>query len=163
MLLCGNNWTRVSLNKRVRNLRGYESEMPQVRERLICLKNNYNSEGGPLYNGMIGEVLKITENGEDWYEAEIDFAEQNQVFSGKISKHQFNNKEVVENVKGLPRTLIGDRFDFGYALTVHKAQGSQAETVILFEERSKYWDDEQWRRWLYTAVTRAVTNLYIIG
>lgn len=163
MLLCGNNWTRVSLNKRVRNLRGYESETPQVRERLICLKNNYNAEGGALYNGMIGEVLRITENGEDWYEAELDFSEQAQLFSGKISKHQFNNKEVVESVKGLPRTLIGDRFDFGYALTVHKAQGSQAETVILFEERSKYWDQEQWQRWLYTAVTRAVTNLYIVG
>ncbi len=163
LLLCGNNWTRNSLNQRVRNLRGYESEQPQTREKVICLKNNYNAEGGPIYNGMIGEVLKISPSGEDWYEAEIDFAEQSQLYEGKISKHQFNNKEIVESVPGLPRQLIGDRFDFGYALTVHKAQGSQAETVILFEEKSKYWDQEQWQRWLYTAVTRAVTNLYIIG
>jgi len=163
LLLCGNNWTRNSLNKRVRNLRGYESEQPQVKEKLICLKNNYNAEGGPIYNGMIGEVLKISPSGEDWYETELDFTEQNQLYEGKISKHQINNKEIVEAVKGLPRQLIGDRFDFGYALTVHKAQGSQSETVILFEERSKYWDQEQWQRWLYTAVTRAVDNLYIIG
>lgn len=163
LLLCANNWTRVSLNKRVRELRGYESATPQVREKLICLKNNYNATGGPIYNGMIGEVLKIAESGEDWYETEIDFAEQNQLYQGKITKHQFNSKEIVESVSGLPRQLIGDRFDFGYALTVHKAQGSQAETVILFEERSKYWDQEQWQRWLYTAVTRAVSQLYIIG
>ena len=28
-----------------------------------------------------------------------------------------------------------DEFDYGYALTVHKAQGSQWESVVLFDER----------------------------
>jgi ATP-dependent exoDNAse (exonuclease V) alpha subunit len=59
--------------------------------------------------------------------------------------------------------MKGDLFDFGYALTVHKAQGSQAKRVILFEERSKYMDDIMWKRWLYTGITRAVEELYIIG
>jgi exodeoxyribonuclease-5 len=54
-------------------------------------------------------------------------------------------------------------FDFGYALTVHKAQGSQAKRVILFEERFPQMTDDNWRRWLYTAVTRAEEELYIIG
>ncbi len=163
LLLCGNNWTRTNLNKRVRQLRGYESEQPQPREKVICLKNNYNAEGGAIYNGMIGEIVHLEPSGEDWYDAEIYFADLDQTYHDKISKHQFNQNQVIDTVKGLPRQLIGDRFDFGYALTVHKAQGSQAETVILFEERSKYWDQEQWQRWLYTAVTRAVDNLYIIG
>ncbi len=116
-----------------------------------------------IYNGMIGEIITLAESGNDWYEAEILFKDQNQTYQGKISKHQFHQDKIVEKVLGLPRQLIGDRFDFGYALTVHKAQGSQAETVILFEEKSQYWDQEQWQRWLYTAVTRAVKNLYIIG
>jgi ATP-dependent exoDNAse (exonuclease V) beta subunit len=34
---------------------------------------------------------------------------------------------------------------------------------VLFEERFQKADDEQWKRWLYTAVTRARENLYIIG
>jgi ATP-dependent exoDNAse (exonuclease V) alpha subunit len=57
----------------------------------------------------------------------------------------------------------GDLFDFGYALTVHKAQGSSADTVLLFEERNQHMSDDDWRRWLYTAVTRAERQLYIIG
>jgi exodeoxyribonuclease-5 len=56
-----------------------------------------------------------------------------------------------------------DLFDFGYALTVHKAQGSQAQKVVLFEERFSKMDDETWCRWLYTGVTRAGEELYIIG
>ncbi|MBO4555167.1 MAG: AAA family ATPase [Elusimicrobiales bacterium] len=56
-----------------------------------------------------------------------------------------------------------DYFDFGYALTVHKAQGSQARKVIMLEERFPKMDDETWRRWLYTGVTRAQEELYLFG
>jgi exodeoxyribonuclease-5 len=48
-------------------------------------------------------------------------------------------------------------------LTVHKAQGSQAESVVVFEERFPKSSDDDWRRWLYTAVTRAREKLTIIG
>jgi exodeoxyribonuclease-5 len=54
-------------------------------------------------------------------------------------------------------------WDFGYALTVHKAQGSQAERVLVFEERFGRSTDEDWRRWLYTAVTRAERELTVVG
>ena len=59
--------------------------------------------------------------------------------------------------------VIGDLFDFGYALTVHKAQGSQAKRVVLLEERFAKMNDDQWKRWLYTAVTRAEEELYIFA
>jgi len=59
--------------------------------------------------------------------------------------------------------MKGDLFDFGYALTVHKAQGSQAKKVILFEERFSKMDDTDWKRWLYTAITRAEEELLIFG
>jgi exodeoxyribonuclease-5 len=57
----------------------------------------------------------------------------------------------------------GDLWDFGYALTVHKAQGSQAERVLVFEERFAKSSDDDWRRWLYTAVTRAELELTVVG
>ncbi|MBT4124189.1 MAG: ATP-binding domain-containing protein, partial [Candidatus Pacebacteria bacterium] len=57
----------------------------------------------------------------------------------------------------------GDLFDFGYALTVHKAQGSQAKKAIVFEERFPKMDDQMWKKWLYTAVTRAEEELFIVG
>jgi exodeoxyribonuclease-5 len=43
-----------------------------------------------------------------------------------------------------------DAFDFGYVITVHKAQGSQWPSVIVFDE-SKIFG----QKWLYTAITRA--------
>ena len=46
-----------------------------------------------------------------------------------------------------------DEFDYGYALTVHKAQGSQWDDVMLFDE--SYAFREHRARWLYTGVTRA--------
>jgi hypothetical protein len=49
-----------------------------------------------------------------------------------------------------------DEFDYGYALTVHKAQGSQWDNVVLFDESFAFREHRQ--RWLYTAVTRALAN-----
>jgi exodeoxyribonuclease-5 len=49
-----------------------------------------------------------------------------------------------------------DEFDFGYVLTVHKAQGSQWDNVMLFDE--SYAFREHRARWLYTGITRAATR-----
>ncbi len=53
-----------------------------------------------------------------------------------------------------------DDFDYGYALTVHKAQGSQWNNVVLFDESFAFKDTRQ--RWLYTAITRAAERLTIV-
>jgi superfamily I DNA/RNA helicase len=60
------------------------------------------------------------------------------------------------------RKVWFDPFDFGYCLTVHKAQGSEWGNVLLFEETSGYWDDDYKRKWLYTAVTRSNDRLLIV-
>lgn len=50
-----------------------------------------------------------------------------------------------------------DMFDYGYALTVHKSQGSQWDNVMLFDD----WDKRDRRQWLYTGITRAAKRLVI--
>jgi len=55
-----------------------------------------------------------------------------------------------------------DVFDFAYAISVHRSQGSEWDKIILFEERNQYQNDDDWRRWLYTAVTRAKKKIVII-
>jgi exodeoxyribonuclease-5 len=162
LVLCARNKTRIQLNKQIRGLLGYTNDVPQLGETLICLKNNYESDGGPIYNGMLGTVKRLDPMYIHWYDAEIAFHDEDRIFEGQISQHQFHQEKLLDKVKGLHYTKIGDRFDFGYALTVHKAQGSQAKTVILFEEYAPYMTDEEWRRWLYTAVTRASERLLII-
>ena len=51
-------------------------------------------------------------------------------------------------------------FDFGYALTVHKAQGSQWPNVLLWDESTTF-EEFRWQ-WLYTAITRTSEKITIV-
>ncbi len=162
MVLCGYNHTRIKLNNFIRKQIGHDEYTPVPGDRVICLKNNYNKN---IFNGMLGTITKITPEDEFFYFAEIDLDGEDKPYSGLIHKQQFNNKSTLEPTEDMDKHLLhkGDLFDFGYAFTVHKAQGSQAKKVILFEERFKQMNDQQWRRWLYTGITRAQEQLLIIG
>lgn len=162
LVLCARNKTRVKLNQHIRQVRGFEEPTPQPGETLICLKNNYEAPGGPIYNGMLGTLKRIEEKFPFWYDIELDFNDEPRTFNGTITNQQFNQEKLVTSVRNVHYSKIGDRFDYGYALTVHKAQGSQAKTVIVFEEFAPYMTPEEWRRWLYTAVTRASERLLIL-
>ena len=111
---------------------------------------------------MTGTLLTIKDAAKDWYLAEIQMDGEDGVYKGLISKNQFMSDTALNFTDKRATILMGDLFDFGYALTVHKAQGSQAKRVILFEERFARMNDEEWKRWLYTGVTRAEEELYII-
>ncbi len=159
LILCGYNQTRVKLNNTIRNLLGFEEPEPGAKDRVICLRNNHDKQ---VFNGMLGTIDKIYPIDDEWYSSEITM-EGGSLYKGNIYKQQFNSLEPINFTKN--RKVLGenDIFDFGYALTVHKAQGSEAKKVIVFEERFSKMDDENWKRWLYTAVTRAKEELYIIG
>ena len=53
-----------------------------------------------------------------------------------------------------------DWFVYGYALTVHKSQGSQWDNVMLFDEGYAF--RENWARWTYTGITRAAETITIV-
>ncbi len=167
MILCGYNRTRVALNRHIRELLGFDGPGLVPGERVICLRNNWNAHPHPLFNGMLGSVLSAEPESEGgvlhWYDAVLQMDGEHNVYAGRLSAHQFDSLKTLQEVDGLLPMDIGDRFDRGYALTVHKAQGSQAKRVILFEQKSKLWEGELYRRWLYTAVTRAREKLLIVG
>jgi exodeoxyribonuclease-5 len=136
LVLTGFNVTRVKMNEHIRNLLGYAGE-PKVGERVICLKNNHQRQ---VFNGMTGTILaidRIKERGGDYYKAEVLLDGEEGIYEGDLSVDQFGEKSTstTERRSGI------DLFDFGYALTVHKAQGSQAKRVILLSERSSHMDD----------------------
>ncbi|MDD3679780.1 MAG: ATP-dependent RecD-like DNA helicase [Candidatus Shapirobacteria bacterium] len=160
LILCGYNNTRIRLNNQIRKNLGFELPVPQSGDRVICLKNNH--EAG-IYNGMLGTIDFIEKKNKDWYFAEITMDEEKDLYGGLIALEQFNNQETLNFTDQRSRLIKRDLFDFGYALTVHKAQGTQSKKVILFEERFSRSSDDDWRRWLYTAVTRAEDELYIVG
>ncbi|AAZ58137.1 DNA helicase/exodeoxyribonuclease V, alpha subunit [Prochlorococcus marinus str. NATL2A] len=65
-----------------------------------------------------------------------------------------------------------NRYDAAYAMTIHKAQGSEADQVLLLwpttskvsEEKTsnKFYSDDYEKRMLYTAITRAKKQLMVI-
>jgi hypothetical protein len=69
-----------------------------------------------------------------------------------------------QTVTELPREFRRNlmELDYAYAITVHKAQGSEWDKVIIADDRMKISDPVFRRRWLYTAVTRAKSQLMII-
>lgn len=162
LFLTGFNTSRIKMNISARAVRYRDPEIPEVGDSVVCLKNDW--EVG-IFNGMTGVIAGITvaQRQNDAvlsYEAEIKDTVGQVIYSGLIAAAQFNQAESLKFTKAQQRE-VGQLFDYGYCLTVHKAQGSQAARVVLIEERSKYMDDEAWRRWLYTGVTRAETELYI--
>jgi exodeoxyribonuclease-5 len=160
LVLCGYNHTRTKLNQFVRGALEFESIDPVSGDTVICLRNNHQKN---IYNGMKGIIKYIEPDLDQWFYAEIKMDGNSDLYKGLIYGPQFGSSEPINFTKD--RKILKDRdiFDFGYASTVHKAQGSQANKVILFEERFKKMSDTDWRRWLYTGITRAESELLIIG
>ncbi len=160
LILCGYNNTRNRINQHIRASRGYETPAPAGGDRVICLRNNHRKG---IFNGMLGTITSLVPAQKDWYQAEIQLDDREKPYEGLIYAPQFSARTGVNFTKDRKLAMMGDLFDFGYALTVHKAQGSQAKKVIMFEERFAQMDDEMWRRWLYTGITRAEEELYLFG
>jgi len=160
LVLCGYNRTRIKINNFIRSHFGFEGNEPRLGDRVICLRNNH-AKG--IFNGMLGTVFEIKEKNEEFYSAKIGMDGEEEIYEGLIYKAQFGSPEPINFTKERYRLKTHDIFDFGYALTVHKAQGSQAKRVILFEERFGRMNDDEWRRWLYTGITRAEEEIFIIG
>ncbi len=171
LVICGFNHTRQKLNEQMRHYY-FSGEViagkVQAGDKLVCLRNNHLKQ---IYNGMLGRLKAIEEadsvgqsSGEsdnsgdsDLLLARIEF-DDGSAYRGEISGKQFGLASTLpyeQQTKGV------DLFDFGYALTVHKAQGSEARRVILFDQRSQHMDEQTYARWLYTAITRAREELYI--
>ncbi len=55
----------------------------------------------------------------------------------------------------------GLELDFGYVLTMHKAQGSEWPFVVLVDEFPR--DDPERAAWIYTALTRAAKRIVIVN
>lgn len=155
-ILVGINQTRKKFNGRIRDLKEFDDIYPQVGDRLICLRNNHNNG---LLNGsqwLVDTIKKPEGKGYlSLYLNEED--EEKSKLKVKTLKACFEDR--IEEVKWSEREKF-DEFDYGYAITVHKSQGSQWDNVYLFDESFAF--KENRTRWLYTAVTRAAKKITIV-
>lgn len=149
IVIVGTNLIRVAVNRMIRRNRGYSGDLPIPGERVICLRNEkkYN-----VFNGMLATVLEIRCD-ENVDKPEMDIVDDD----GDVHRcvpfypEQFNEEDTLDVSK---KYCL---FDFGYALTCHKSQGSAWDRVLVCERIPH--PDTSVARWRYTAATRAKKEL----
>ncbi len=153
-ILVGRNKTRHASNRRMRALYGHMDSLPVADDKLVCLRNNH--ERG-LLNGAI------------WFVNEVGLVDDDRIFMSLRPEDEGEPLDVEAHTQyffgegeALPwwERKNAEEFDYGYALTVHKAQGSQWDDVLLFDE-SHCFRADKWR-WLYTGITRAAERVVVV-
>ena len=157
-VLLGINRTRRRYNQRLRELKGFGAAYPQAGDKLVCLRND------PAKGLLNGSLWKVMTSSRETVKPGINLLvspEEDDPDRGvakiKLLKAVFEDQEAEIPWSTKKRY---DDFDYGYALTVHKAQGSQWNNVVLFDESYAFKETRQ--RWLYTAITRAAEKLTIV-
>ena len=158
LIICGTNATRDYYNHHIREeLLGFTGPLPHYGERLICRKNNHDVEisGIELANGLIGHIVSEPDmiyNNRSFF---IDFLPD-------ILATPFQNLECDYEYFSAPAKVRthynnpfnqGERFEYGYCITTHLSQGSEASRGIYIDEwMGRSLDDI--KRLQYTGVTR---------
>lgn len=157
-VLVGINRTRRRFNQRLRMLKGFEAAYPQAGDKLVCLRND-TARG--LLNGSLWKVMSSSKEtrkpGMNLLVAPEEDDPDRGMAKIKLMKAAFEEPDTEIPWSTKKRY---DDFDYGYALTVHKAQGSQWGEVMLFDESFAFRETRQ--RWLYTAITRAQERLTVV-
>jgi len=140
------NDTRHVLNQHLQELLNPVTDFPLFSYRLWGMKDEYGRDlDAQVY---VGDKVLITDNE---YEYEVFNGQTGIILDGSS---QYLTVDLVDGTE--PRTIpISDARDLmqlGYAVTVHKAQGSGWETVILYQPEPVTFSP---RRFYYTSVTRA--------
>ena len=170
IVLCGMNNTRIDMNKTIRNKLGYTDALPMIGEHIMCFRNDRNLD---LFNGQIYTVTESLGYGvnESCYYVRLENNHVVLAYTGALNINHGRdlgrkmNADAAEIQKNCSRSLQAEPciFDYGYACSVHKAQGSEWDNVFLYDERSMYMSDEEHRQWLYTGVTRARNSLVVLA
>ena len=169
-VICGKNATRINLNIAMKRAAGFDSVYPSGKgEKIICLKNR-NDLG--LVNGMFVEFSDIrdvddlsfsagitTEDGQQIGGGADGKRERFRIYKGHFDEHVSPDPERERRNHWKKKTLV--ETVWGWAITAHKAQGSQFPTVVVYDDGLGRTAEDR-ARWLYTAITRAECGLVIL-
>ena len=162
-VICGRNATRLFLNTAMKQAAGFPDAYPRGRgEKIICLKNRHDLG---LVNGMFLDLSDIRDESPLAFSASVRTEDGTSVpgrqwfYKGHFDDHVAYDAERLRrdwhDMRGLVESV------WGYAITCHKAQGSQWENVIVYDDGLGRTAEDR-ARWLYTAITRAEQGLVIL-
>lgn len=130
----------------------YGFRFAKVKVRLIDYPNEPAFETMILLDTLYSEAPSLT------------YQQQNQLYQEIMLDYQYERAQY----KKLQKMRENEYFNalqvkFSYAITCHKSQGGQWNTVFIEKPFLPDGISEDYIRWLYTAMTRAKDKLYLIG
>jgi exodeoxyribonuclease-5 len=157
IILTGLRKTKRDCDIRTREILQRTSPLPTTVDILMCVKNNHDLG---LLNGQIWKCVSdavsmgggtISLQLRDENDIEVVVCANEKLFHGQPLSRWEHEDDVQE-------------FEYAYAITVHKSQGSQWDNVLLFDQKDKFpnWTIRDRQRWLYTGITRAAESITVM-
>lgn len=158
-VLCGKNQTRVTINRMYREAKGYNGRLPVIGEKMIGLRNDKRTG---LRNGTLWTVLDVGIPKATTYGEVVDVRLQSEDGDRTIRGRAWVDCINGDDMRRIPYNIRKEYLEitFGYAMTVHKAQGSQWPHVLLVDESRVFREDEHRHR--YTGLTRAAKTVTVV-
>lgn len=164
-ILCSKNDNVKKLNEYYRQLKNYKDVLV-TGEKLMALQNYHPY----IFNGEMLKIDSINYAGRDY--VSITFTKDREKVTININRHQFNHSSTIN----CPKYIRKDDFvcknmnfilpcQYGYAMTVHKSQGSEFNQVMVIDDlHSNRFSPmaKNYEKWAYTAASRAKEKLFWI-
>ena len=129
----------------------YGFNFAKVKIRMVDYPNQKPFETVLLLNTITSESPSLT------------FEESNKLYQEVMKDYEGETKyKMFQKVKE-NEYFNALQVKFSYAITCHKSQGGQWNTVFIEQPYLLNGIDKDYIRWLYTALTRAKDKLYLIG
>ena len=176
-IICGTNKTRTAINAEIRSFKKM-GQLPATGDKLICVLNNWEQYIDSDYrfnlvNGIIGtayDPFYDSNSGIGFMQFKPDFLDEfcpeaipfdTGIFTQDryLFKHGDYFERFDENGEPVGVFTL-NRFEYGYCISCHKAQGSEYDNAIVIDESYAFKEDKD--RWLYTAITRAKKKLILL-
>lgn len=163
-VLTRTNYLRCRINKLMRKQLGHTAELPQIGERLVCRKNNWekmvSGDMGTMFmvNGLSLTAATDFNDGNEYQQVTPRFWPGSDNFIGKIDPDTIQeDPDVYKKWFKWPREKEAEYLylTYGYAVTGHAMQGSEVDTILFNNENISKGTAEETKKWLYTCITRA--------
>ena len=176
-IICGINKTRTAINNEIRSMLN-RGPFPESGDKLICTLNNWEQFIDSdfrfnLVNGIIGTVYNPfydSSTSIGFMQFKVDFLDElcpealpfdTGIFTDGRYIYKHGDYFASYDEDGEPSGAYTlNRFEYGYCISCHKAQGSEFDNTVIFDESYAFKEDRN--RWLYTAITRTKKKLLLL-